>query len=77
MGGLEIEPDPWGRGVAVTISHDLTYPFRFLNGWFARDLVGRDFVHAIAGRTLQTIKEMVETGSRHRDHSNNSRAAWS
>ena len=55
-----LEPDPWGRGVAVTISHDLTYPFVILNGWFAGDLVGKAFVHAIAGRTLETIKTIVE-----------------
>ena len=55
-----LEADPWGRGARVTISHDLVYPLGFLNGWFARDLVGHDFVHAIAGRTLATIKAMVE-----------------
>lgn len=55
-----LEDDPWGRGVKVTISHDLTYPFAFLNGWFARDMVGDQFVHAIAGRTLATIKATVE-----------------
>ena len=56
----ELKDDPWGRGVAVTISHDLTYPLPVLNGWFARDLVGEQFVHAIAGRTLATIKATVE-----------------
>ena len=56
-----LRPDPWGRGVRVTIRHDLTYPFRFLNGWFARDMVGRQFVGAIAGRTLATIKAKVES----------------
>ncbi len=55
-----LEPDPWGRGTRVTIAHDLVYPFDVLNGWFARDLVGRDFVHAIAGRTLATIQTIVE-----------------
>jgi hypothetical protein len=55
-----ITPDDWGRGVRVTIAHDLTYPFNALNGWFAQDLVGEGFVHAIAGRTLATIKEIVE-----------------
>ena len=55
-----IEDDLWGRGVAVTISHDLTYPLPALNGWFARDMVGDQFVHAIAGRTLATIKEIIE-----------------
>lgn len=59
-----LEDDPWGRGVRVTIGHDLTYPFDFLNGWFARDVVGEGFVHAIAGRTLQTIKQLVENETR-------------
>lgn len=55
-----LEDDTWGRGTRVTISHDLTYPFPILNGWFARDVVGEQFVHAIAGRTLATIKKTVE-----------------
>ncbi len=55
-----LEPDRWGRGVKVTIGHDLTYPFSALNGWFAKDLVGQGFVHGIAGRTLETIKAIVE-----------------
>ncbi len=55
-----LKDDPWGRGIAVTISHDLTYPLSVLNGWFARDMVGDQFVHAIAGRTLATIKDIVE-----------------
>ncbi len=56
----EIQSDEWGRGTRVSIAHDLTYPVDWLNGWFARDLVGRDFVHAIAGRTLATIKALAE-----------------
>jgi hypothetical protein len=59
-----VEDDPWGRGVRVTIGHDLTYPFPFLNGWFARRLVGDKFVQAIAGRTLATIKATVEKEAR-------------
>lgn len=55
-----LEKDPWGRGIRVTIRHDLTYPLPFLNGWFAQEMVGRQFVGAIAGRTLATIKEIVE-----------------
>ena len=55
-----LEDDPWGRGAKVTIGHDLTYPFSALNGWFARNMVGDQFVHAIAGRTLATIKATVE-----------------
>lgn len=56
--------DPWGRGTRVTIAHDLVYPFGFLNGWFARDVVGEGFVHAIAGRTLAVIKDTVESESK-------------
>ena len=56
-----LEPDWWGRGVRVTIRHDLRYPLPGLNGWFAQDLVGRQFVQAIAGRTLATIKAKVES----------------
>lgn len=59
-----LEEDPWARGVRVSIRHDLTYPFVFLNGWFAQDLVGRQFVQAIAGRTLATIKAKVESEER-------------
>jgi len=55
-----LEDDIWGRGTQVTISHELTYPFPLLNGWFARNMVGDQFVHAIAGRTLATIKAVVE-----------------
>lgn len=53
-------PDDSGRGVRVTIGHDLQYPLPALNGWFARDLVGRGFVQSIAGRTLATIKQIAE-----------------
>lgn len=55
-----LEDDPWGRGVEAKIGHDLTYPLPLLNGWFARDMVGNQFVQAIAGRTLATIKATVE-----------------
>jgi ribosome-associated toxin RatA of RatAB toxin-antitoxin module len=58
-----LKPDPWGRGVRVSIRHDLVYPFDFLNGWFAQNMVGRQFVASIAGRTLATIKAKVESES--------------
>jgi ribosome-associated toxin RatA of RatAB toxin-antitoxin module len=48
-----------GDSVNVTISHELRYPFEFLNGWFVSQLVG-GFIHAIAGRTLATLKQIVE-----------------
>jgi len=62
-----LEDDVWGRGVQVTIGHDLTYPFPLLNGWFARNMVGDQFVHAIAGRTLATIKDTVEREAREKE----------
>jgi len=56
-------PDVTGQGVQVTIEHDLHYPLPALNGWFARDLVGRGFVQSIAGQTLATIKQIAEAES--------------
>lgn len=56
-----LAPDPYGRGTRVSIAHDLRYPLPFLNGWWAREMVGRQFVGAIAGRTLSTFKSMVES----------------
>ena len=55
-----LDQDSWGRGVKVTIRHDLTYPLPWLNGWFARELVGEKFVSAIAGKTLAALKARVE-----------------
>ena len=55
-----LEADPWERGIKVTIAHDLRYPIGILNGWFAQNVVGDAFVSNIAGRTLATIKEIVE-----------------
>lgn len=56
----ELSDDPWDRGVRVVIRHSLRYPLAIMNGWFAGDLVGNGFVSAIAGRTLATLKEIVE-----------------
>jgi ribosome-associated toxin RatA of RatAB toxin-antitoxin module len=60
-----LQPLEGGEKTQVTIRHDLTYPFAVLNGWFAQQLVGRLFVQAIAGRTLQTIKSKVESEAVH------------
>jgi ribosome-associated toxin RatA of RatAB toxin-antitoxin module len=60
----ELTPDPWDRGVRVTIRHDLRYPFAFMNGWFAGSVVGDGFVSAIAGQTLARFKEIVESSER-------------
>ncbi len=56
-----LEDDPEGRGVCVSIRHELTYPLPVLNGWFAQNMVGEQFVGTIAGRTLATLKAIVET----------------
>lgn len=56
-----LEDDPWGRGVKVSIRHDLRYPFKALNGFFAQQIVGALFVSNIAGRTLATIKSIAES----------------
>ena len=60
----EIAPDRWGRGVRVSISHELRYPFSMMNGVFAKNIVGDVFVSAIAGRTLLTIKQLAEAEAR-------------
>jgi ribosome-associated toxin RatA of RatAB toxin-antitoxin module len=49
-----------GDSVRVTISHSLTYPVPILGPLFAEWVVGRLFVHYIAGKTLRCIKAMVE-----------------
>jgi ribosome-associated toxin RatA of RatAB toxin-antitoxin module len=48
-------------GIDVSISHELTYPFGPLTGWFSRHVVGALFVHHIAGLTLARIKQIVES----------------
>ena len=48
--------------VEVTISHELSYPLPIVTGWFTRRIVGELFIHAVAGRTLARVKEIVETG---------------
>jgi len=57
----ELTQNPDGKSVSVTIRHDLVYPLSFLNGWFAKKLVGQVFVGSIAGRTLATLKTIVES----------------
>jgi hypothetical protein len=50
------EPD----GVAVTIDHDFTPPWPVVGSLVADRIIGPHFVMAIAGRTLATIKGIVE-----------------
>jgi hypothetical protein len=60
--GMEVEwileegPD----GVQTTIIHDLVSRLPLVGKFYADRIVGPLFVHAIAGRTLETIKGLVE-----------------
>jgi hypothetical protein len=51
-----VQPD----GVDVTIDHDFTPPWPIVGGFVADRIIGPHFVEAIAGRTLHTIKDIVE-----------------
>jgi ribosome-associated toxin RatA of RatAB toxin-antitoxin module len=53
--------EPCGDHVRVTIDHTLNYPFPLLGPLFAEHIVGKLFVHSIAGKTLQCIKTRIET----------------
>ncbi len=61
--GMEVEwtIEPVPEGVRVTIYHALSYPIPVLGPLFAEYIVGRLFVHNIAGKTLKCIQEKVET----------------
>jgi hypothetical protein len=51
---------PGPGGVAVTIDHDFAPPWPVVGGVVADRIIGPHFVEAIAGRTLNTIKGIVE-----------------
>lgn len=46
--------------VRVTIDHELTYPIPVIGPLFADWIVGKVFIHNIAGKTLRCFKEKVE-----------------
>jgi hypothetical protein len=52
--------DPAPEGVHVTIDHDFDPPWPVVGGFVADRVIGPHFVEAIAGRTLATIKGIVE-----------------
>jgi aromatase len=54
-----IEPGP--DSVTVSIDHELSYPIPVIGPLFAEYIVGRLFVHNIAGKTLRCIKQIVES----------------
>jgi ribosome-associated toxin RatA of RatAB toxin-antitoxin module len=49
-----------GDGVRVTIVHEMTLSIPIVRSVIGRWIVGRFFVHHIAGRTLLRIKELAE-----------------
>jgi hypothetical protein len=51
---------PHDTGVAVTIDHEFQPPWPVVGGFVADHVIGPHFVEAIAGRTLATIKGIVE-----------------
>ena len=53
---FERKPD----GIDVTIDHEFVPPWPIVGNAIANHVIGPHFVGAIAGLTLQTIKEMVE-----------------
>ncbi|MBA2469168.1 MAG: hypothetical protein H0V37_07160 [Chloroflexia bacterium] len=51
---------PGPASVAVTIDHDFTPPWPIVGNAVANHVIGPHFIEAIAGRTLATIKAIVE-----------------
>lgn len=51
---------PNSSGVAVTIDHDFAPPWPLVGDVAANRIIGPHFVEAIAGKTLATIKGIVE-----------------
>ena len=51
---------PQAGGVDVRIDHDFKPPWPVVGGFVADRIIGPHFVEAIAGRTLSTIKAIVE-----------------
>lgn len=65
---------PSPNGVAVTIDHDFTPPWPIVGNAVANYIIGPHFIEAIAGRTLNTIKTIVEDRDPHFDPTGRARA---
>ena len=52
--------NPTADGVDVTIDHDFTPPWPLVGNVVSDRIIGPQFVEAIAGKTLATIKAIVE-----------------
>jgi ribosome-associated toxin RatA of RatAB toxin-antitoxin module len=53
---------PTRDGTRVEIVHDLAFRWPML-AWLAEPIIGKFFIHHIAGRTLATFKDIVESRS--------------
>jgi hypothetical protein len=51
---------PNADGVVVTIDHEFDPPWPLIGGFAADRLIGPQFIEKIAGKTLATIKGIVE-----------------
>jgi uncharacterized membrane protein len=60
--GMEVDWlfDPKPEYVGVTITHDFAPPWPIVGPTIADRIIGPHFIDAIAGRTLRTIKGIVE-----------------
>lgn len=58
---------PHGDAVSVRIDHDFNPPWPVVGGLVADRVIGPHFVEAIAGKTLNTIKAIVEDRDEHFD----------
>lgn len=65
---------PHDDGVSVRIDHDFTPPWPVVGGLVADRVIGPHFVEAIAGKTLTTIKAIVEDRDQHFDASGQPRS---
>ena len=67
--GMEVawtfNPQADGRSYLVRIHHDFRPPWPVVGGFVADRVIGPYFVAAIAGKTLATIKALVENGDGH------------
>jgi hypothetical protein len=55
--------EPTDDGWDVSIEHELDLRWPLIGGFVAERIIGPQFIDAIAGRTLRTIKELAEAGS--------------
>jgi ribosome-associated toxin RatA of RatAB toxin-antitoxin module len=60
--GMDVEWrfEPHAEGTHVTIAHRLAFQFPFAADWLGRNVVGKFFIHDVAGKTLARMKVLAE-----------------